>query len=147
MTFEVLKIKERIQAGDVFLFKFDCPYCNEENLMPYPISKTDCCHIDLSKKEINIKHSRLLCGTKRPGKISKKIIQMLLAVQGPYCGYCSINFEKTPYHVEHIVPLSAGGTNNFNNLCLSCPTCNLIASSKVFCSFEGKRSYILEKRI
>lgn len=28
------------------------------------------------------------------------------------------------FEVDHIIPRSAGGHSQFNNLCLSCPTCN-----------------------
>ncbi len=30
---------------------------------------------------------------------------------------------KLSFEFEHITPLSAGGKNAFENLCLACPTC------------------------
>ncbi|MEZ4729134.1 MAG: HNH endonuclease signature motif containing protein [Caldilineaceae bacterium] len=42
------------------------------------------------------------------------------------CGYCLTVQEYTamPMHVEHIVPLVAGGTSDEDNLWLACPLCN-----------------------
>lgn len=39
------------------------------------------------------------------------------------CYYCGVVVGDT-YHVDHIVPLSRGGTDNPDNLVISCPRCN-----------------------
>jgi hypothetical protein len=42
------------------------------------------------------------------------------------CAYCRTaeNLTVSIFEFEHIVPRSAGGKTVFENLCLSCPTCN-----------------------
>jgi hypothetical protein len=42
------------------------------------------------------------------------------------CAYCRTAeaLTVTTFEFEHIMPLSAGGTTVFENLCLACPTCN-----------------------
>ena len=42
------------------------------------------------------------------------------------CEYCRRPQPMTgiTFHIEHIIPLSHGGTSNLNNLALSCPSCN-----------------------
>jgi hypothetical protein len=42
------------------------------------------------------------------------------------CAYCRTaeRLTVTTFEFEHIVPVSAGGATSFNNLCLSCPSCN-----------------------
>lgn len=42
------------------------------------------------------------------------------------CAYCRTAERLTVaiFEIEHIVPRSAGGQTAFENLCLSCPTCN-----------------------
>ena len=39
------------------------------------------------------------------------------------CYYCGVEVGKE-YHVDHVVPLSRGGTNDISNLVIACPTCN-----------------------
>jgi hypothetical protein len=42
------------------------------------------------------------------------------------CAYCQTAeaLTATTFEFEHIVPRSAGGATEFDNLCLACPTCN-----------------------
>lgn len=42
------------------------------------------------------------------------------------CAYCQTAeaLSVAIFEFEHIVPRSAGGKSDFDNLCLSCPTCN-----------------------
>lgn len=51
----------------------------------------------------------------------------LYAQQGGRCYYCNIEFDRfldDAYHLEHKIPLSRGGTNDRENLVLSCGSCN-----------------------
>ncbi len=45
------------------------------------------------------------------------------------CYYCE-GFVKSDYHVDHMTPLSRGGNNEQDNICISCPTCNLRKNRK-----------------
>lgn len=40
------------------------------------------------------------------------------------CGYCGATPDVAKLHIDHIVPRSAGGTNNICNLITACPECN-----------------------
>jgi 5-methylcytosine-specific restriction endonuclease McrA len=40
------------------------------------------------------------------------------------CAYCTISLARTVRHIDHIIPLSAGGTNGRRNLQLLCQPCN-----------------------
>jgi 5-methylcytosine-specific restriction endonuclease McrA len=42
---------------------------------------------------------------------------------------CSVSL-KDGYHVDHVVPLSKGGSNGPENIVLACPTCNLQKHAK-----------------
>ena len=50
------------------------------------------------------------------------------------CGYCLTPQSLTAYklEIEHIYPISKGGTSEKENLCLACRHCNLHKSSKVY---------------
>lgn len=39
------------------------------------------------------------------------------------CFYCRNSLSD--YHVDHKIPLSRGGSDNKDNLCITCPTCNM----------------------
>lgn len=62
------------------------------------------------------------------GKFTKKQFDDLFQKQRGRCAYCTKKLEK--YHLDHITPLSRGGSGGFYNLQLLCPTCNLQKSSK-----------------
>lgn len=41
------------------------------------------------------------------------------------CAYChGVLLYDQPFHIDHIVPLAKGGTNDESNLTLACPLCN-----------------------
>lgn len=47
------------------------------------------------------------------------------------CAYCdgTISYSE-PFHIDHIMPLSKGGTNAESNLTLSCVACNVRKGAK-----------------
>lgn len=46
------------------------------------------------------------------------------------CYYCGKKVGKV-YHVDHVVPLSRGGSNGPENIVIACPTCNMRKASKL----------------
>ena len=46
-----------------------------------------------------------------------------------YCEYCK-TFVPDTFEIEHIIPVIQGGTNDLDNLALSCGGCNSRKSSK-----------------
>ncbi len=78
-------------------------------------------------------------GTYAPSQIQTK-----LKKQRHRCYYCMAEFvkqkQKYKYHIEHVIPLSRGGTNDIDNIVLSCPLCNLKKGNKLPHEFaEGGR--------
>lgn len=49
------------------------------------------------------------------------------------CAYCHSPemLSVASFEIDHIVPLSAGGTTQPDNLCLACPNCNRHKSSRL----------------
>lgn len=48
------------------------------------------------------------------------------------CYYCGKRPKKgKQWHVEHVIPLSRGGSNTIDNIVASCPTCNLSKGNKL----------------
>lgn len=50
----------------------------------------------------------------------------IIRAAGNRCEYCQAAQDMTlaTFHLDHIIPRSAGGETRFENLCLSCPFCN-----------------------
>lgn len=48
------------------------------------------------------------------------------------CEYCRMHqsLQGATFHIEHIVPQSAGGSDAPDNLALACPACNLAKSNR-----------------
>jgi 5-methylcytosine-specific restriction endonuclease McrA len=146
MNYQVIKVNEKIQAGDLFLLKIECPFCATEALVGYPIKQCPNCCSEIYNMEINIKSSRLLVGSSRKRtRIKKKNIQYLMEIQNNSCAYCRASLQGMEYHVDHILPVSVGGTNNVYNLALTCKRCNLLAGAKVFTNVGAKACYIMSK--
>jgi hypothetical protein len=65
-----------------------------------------------------------------PGDNTRDEVRALYEGQGGLCLWC-----KTPvgnnYHIDHIVPLSRGGSNWPENLCITCPTCNISKGARL----------------
>lgn len=144
----VLIVGEVIQAGDIHLIKWRCENCEQSTMGDWRSPICDHCDADYADRPLVLpnhrKDYRLLAGTKRKNTISKKIVKLLFEMQEGLCAYCGNHLDD--YHVDHIKPISFGGSNNQSNLCLSCPTCNLTAGSLVFHGFFEKRDYIINKR-
>src|SRR5207248_449250 len=49
------------------------------------------------------------------------------------CEYCRMHqsLQGATFHLEHIVPSSAGGNEELANLAWACPSCNLKKSNRV----------------
>ena len=64
------------------------------------------------------------------GRFSASDIEALRFRQSLLCNGCLSDLTATGYHIDHIMPLSLGGSNRPDNLQLLCPTCNHRKHSK-----------------
>jgi len=53
------------------------------------------------------------------------------------CYYCGVEVGDT-YHVDHVVPISKGGSNDPSNLVVACAPCNLRKNDKLPHEFAGR---------
>lgn len=63
------------------------------------------------------------------GSHTQNDIAELLKLQRSRCVYCNKSL-KSGYHIDHILPLSKGGSNAKSNLQLTCAKCNLTKGSR-----------------
>lgn len=71
------------------------------------------------------------------GDMPRGVVERLMVKQSGLCSYCKCGIEQT-FHVDHIVPVSRGGTNGEDNLQLTCPSCNLRKSWLSHAEFLGR---------
>lgn len=69
---------------------------------------------------------------------SKAIVDLYKRSKGK-CYYCGVDVGQN-YHIDHVIPLTRGGTNDLSNLVIACPSCNLRKHDKLPHEFvEGGR--------
>lgn len=81
-------------------------------------------------------------GLERSGKLSPDIIEKLMATQKGLCVCCRKKLGKD-FHLDHIIPLSLGGTNTDKNMQLLKAKCNLQKNAKHPVDFMRERGFLL----
>lgn len=76
------------------------------------------------------------------GKFTDSDISRILHAQRGRCAYCRIPI-KSGYHIDHIKPVSRGGTNFPKNLQLTCKTCNLSKSASLPEDYARRRGLLI----
>jgi hypothetical protein len=58
--------------------------------------------------------------------ISDSLRQQVRSVGKNRCAYCLVEdqYVYAPMEIDHIIPQADGGTDDEENLCLACPSCN-----------------------
>jgi 5-methylcytosine-specific restriction endonuclease McrA len=71
-----------------------------------------------------------------PGSHSACDVLAQLARQKGRCYWCQVRVGNE-YHVDHVMPLSAGGSDGPENLVIACPDCNLRKGAQHPMDFAG----------
>lgn len=63
---------------------------------------------------------------------------------GGLCEYCRLpqSTQVATFAVDHIIPISAGGKTEFENLALACPRCNAAKWTYTIASDPGSGEYV-----
>lgn len=76
------------------------------------------------------KHRRRALERNAEGTHTAEDVQRQYKAQRGKCYYCGTKVGDT-YHVDHVIPLSRGGTNWPENLVIACPQCNQSKNDKL----------------
>ena len=91
-------------------------------------------HISRSAKYPHGSGSAKWRGPSLPNRVREKI----LARDNHTCRYCGAS--NVPMHIDHIKPVSKGGTDALGNLTAACAPCNLSKGSKTVKEWEEVRN-------
>lgn len=84
------------------------------------------------------------------GRVKKSIANKVYQRANGCCEYCQIlmTYVPDPYVIEHIIPISKGGTNDLDNLALSCHGCNNTKYNKTegIDAITGKKAPLFHPR-
>ena len=75
------------------------------------------------------------------GSYTQRDVCKKYAMQMGKCFYCGESL-KNNYHVDHVVPLSRGGSNYCGNIVISCPSCNSSKGNKFLIEWKVYRARI-----
>lgn len=76
------------------------------------------------------------------GSHTSNDIQEILESQKHKCVACGVSI-KSKRHIDHIIPLSKGGTNDKTNIQLLCPSCNIAKKDKHPIDFMQSKGFLL----
>lgn len=103
-------------------------------------------------KEYAIRNPLILNANKRAHKARKRAggthtrieLMELYELQDGRCGYCGMPIFwhiKGSVHIDHMQPVSRGGSNIVDNLCLSCHDCNKGKYNKTVIEWQLARGW------
>ena len=77
------------------------------------------------------RHKRL--GLEGPGFSTQDVLD-IVREQENLCFYCKCDLKEN-YHLDHKIPLSKEGLDRKENICATCPSCNLRKGNKTYKEF------------
>lgn len=93
-------------------------------------------------KALSYKKKRRALLAAAPGRHTLEDVKSLLRLQRGMCAVCRSAMNGN-YHVDHIHPISCGGSDDKLNLQLLCPTCNTSKHNKDPVNFMQSRGFLL----
>lgn len=70
-------------------------------------------------------------------RITKKLRQQIFEEENWKCAYCGKDIDESNGSIDHIVPLSRGGSDDRDNLTASCRQCNMQKADKIIEAFSN----------
>ncbi len=97
---------------------------NKENLIKWKLENPENARIHDQNKRARKRYNVGSC------RLSNGLASKLYKQQDGKCNYCKKLLIEKIYHMDHIMPLSLGGSHSDNNIQLLCQFCNLSKHNK-----------------
>lgn len=88
------------------------------------------------------KHLRRAAVQRAGGRFTAADVATLFHRQNGKCPVCRVDLGSS-YHVDHVQPIAAGGSNDKLNLQLLCPPCNLSKGARDPVAFMQSRGFLI----
>ena len=62
-------------------------------------------------------------------------VKAWIDAQSPVCSYCAIELSSDQIQLDHVIPLSKGGSHTIDNFAISCRSCNCSKGNKTLEEF------------
>ena len=62
-------------------------------------------------------------------------VKAWIDAQSPVCSYCAIELSSDQIQLDHVIPLSKGGSHTIDNFAISCKSCNCSKGNKTLEEF------------
>lgn len=62
-------------------------------------------------------------------------VKAWIDAQSPVCSYCAIELSSDQIQLDHVIPLSKGGSHTMDNFAISCKSCNCSKGNKTLEEF------------
>jgi len=83
------------------------------------------------------RHARRAREISAPGHFTSEDIKTQFKMQKGRCWHCQKELNRN-YHIDHLIPLSRGGSNDARNIVISCPECNRSKNDKLPHEWNGR---------
>ena len=82
-------------------------------------------HLDLKElKTYADAMNRRARGLRRRGRITPEFLRSVILESGGKCAWCDENLVDKDFEIDHVLSLIQGGSNQVDNLAMTCPSCN-----------------------
>jgi 5-methylcytosine-specific restriction endonuclease McrA len=89
----------------------------------------------------NRRRAAKLANSRTAGPTPRDLSRLINRFHG-CCAYCGIRPDTT-LHIDHVVPLARGGSNDLGNLLPACADCNLSKNQMLLTEWNKRRAYRL----
>lgn len=79
-------------------------------------------------------------------RVRESLLRQLTVPFGAVCWYCGLDLRYQIKHIDHILPKSLGGSDDLDNLALTCSFCNYAKHDRTIDEFYAWLGQVREQQ-